>query len=366
MTAELAFIREVENSIVGASAQRRNEMLRRVTDLFLSTVDDFGCEDLSIFDDVLIRLAAEIELTARALLARRLAPIRQAPPQTIRLLAFDDAIEVAGPVLTQSARLDDKTLVEIVRTKGPAHLLAISQRGSLNEIVTDALIEFGDRDVLLSTVDNYGASISDPAFSTLLQRAAGDDLLAEMVGSRPEIPSAVLSELIAQASQAVRAKLEASHPRAKAEVRRAVAEAAERVEASVRAASVDLSVAMASVDKLRRAGLLDEAALVTFAKSGAYAEMVVALAMLSNMPLAFVEQAMARDRSDILMVLAKAIGLSWATAQEILQLRADKGIIAHNEIYQRLARFERLQVATARDIVEIFRVRAQGKIPPAA
>jgi uncharacterized protein (DUF2336 family) len=360
MTAEPNFIKEVEYAVAGASADRRGEMVRKVTDLFISKSDELSAEDLAIFDDTIIRLAAEIEHHARVLLGRRLAPIRNAPPLITRLLAFDDSIEVAGPILAQSSRLADRDLIEIARRKGQAHMLAISQRGSLSEAVTDVLVELGDREVVLNTVDNYGASISDHGFSVLVSRSEGDDVLAEFVGSRPEIPSPLLAVLVAKASQTVRAKLEASHPRAKAEIHRAVAEATGRVEAQVRS-TLDYSAALASVESLQRSGQLNESALSTFARTGAYPETIAALATMCNLPLHFVEQAMARDRSEALMVLAKAVNLSWSTAQEILTLRAEKGVISRSEIVQRLARFERLQSTTAQEIVRVFRTRTQAK-----
>jgi uncharacterized protein (DUF2336 family) len=163
MIVDPAFIAEVEGAIAGASTERRSEMLRKVTDLFVSDWDEFTSEELAIFDNVIVRLVAEIEQAARELLARRLAPIRNSPPDTIRLLAFDDAIEVADPVLAQ-ASLDDKTLIEIARTKGQRHMLAISRRASLSEAVTDVLVALGDREVVLDTVDNYGACFSDDGF----------------------------------------------------------------------------------------------------------------------------------------------------------------------------------------------------------
>jgi uncharacterized protein (DUF2336 family) len=363
MTISPAFIAEIERAIAGASPGRRSEMLRKVTDLFVGDSGEFSGEEVSVFDDVISRLAAEIEQAARELLARRLAPIHNAPPDTIRLLAFDQSIEVAEPVLAQSPRLDDRTLIEIAQTKGQGHMLAIACRGSLSEAVTDVLVELGDREVLLGTVDNYGASFSDRGFSVLVRRSEGDDTLAEFVGSRPEIPTRSLSALVARASETVRAKLEAAHPRAKMEVRRAVAEASGRVEERVLSVSPEYAAALAVVEDLRRSGRLDEGALAAFAKGGAYLETTAALAIMSNLPPQFVELSMGRDRSETLLVLAKSLGLSRSTVNEILLLRANKGIVSHGEIAQRLARFERLQRATAQDIVRIFRARGPAKIP---
>lgn len=360
MPSDLAFIREVDSAVAGASTGRRSVMLRKITDLFVNGSDEFSSEDLAIFDDVLIRLAAEIEQSARELLGKRLAPIRNSPPQIIRVLAFDDAIAVAGPVLAQSARLDDKTLVEIARTKGQDHMLAISQRPLLSELVTDVLVELGDREVVLNTVDNYGANISDFGFSALVHRSEGDDLLAELVGSRPEIPSPLLIALVAKASQAVCAKLEASHPRAKAVVRRAVAEAARRIEVQALSTSLDYTAALASIESLQRSGKLDEAALAALAQRGAYAEVIAALAVMCDLSLQFVERAMMRDRSETLVVITKAIDLSWSTVNEIMVLRAKKGFVAQSEIGQRRARFDRLQTATAKEIIRPHRAQAMA------
>jgi uncharacterized protein (DUF2336 family) len=261
MTAELSFMKEMENAIAGASTSRRGEMARKVTDLFVGRSDEFSADDLAVFDDVVVRLATEIEEHARALLSRRLAPIRNAPPRIIRLLARDDDIEVAGPVLAQSAQLSDEALVEIARTKGQAHMLAIAQRGSLSEVITDVLVELGDREVVLNAVDNYGANFSDHGFTVLVRRSEGDDMLTEFVGARPEIPSPLLTVLVAKASAAVRTKLEATHPRAKAAVHRAVAEAAGRVEAQVASTALDYTAALKAVEGLRQSDVQSTASI---------------------------------------------------------------------------------------------------------
>lgn len=359
MTAELAFIDEIDGPITRASSGRRSEMLCKMTDLFVDGSDQFTDEDISIFDGVLVQLAVEIEQSARELLAKRLAPIRNSPPQIIRALALDDAVTVARPVLTQAVQLDDKTLVEIARTKGQGHMLAISNRASLNEPVTDVLVELGNREVLINTIDNFGASFSDNGFSTLIRRSEGDDMLADLVGSRPEIPAPLLRVLIAKASSAVRIKLEAVHPQAKAEIHRVVAEATGHVEARMTSTMFDYTAAMASIEGLRQSGKLDEAALASFVKRGAFEEVTVALAVMCNLPIQFVERSMTRDRSENLSVLAKAIGLSWSTVNDILVLRARRGFIVQGEIIERLARFNRLQAATAQEILRLHRTRPQ-------
>ena len=97
--------------------------------------------------------------------------------------------------------------------------------------------------------------------------------------------------------------------------------------------------------------------MASFAQAGAFEQVVVVLAVMSNLPLQFVERSMTRDQSENLLVIAKAIGLSWSTVKDILVLRAKKGFLAEGEIVQRLERFNRLQSATAQDILRQHRAR---------
>src|SRR6202166_3780638 len=119
---------ELQTTLAHGTVARRVETLRRVTDLFINAAVDYSDEQVGLFDDVFQCLIVHIETSAKALLANRLAPIDTAPPQTIRTLAYDDVIEVAGPVLSRSERLDDETLIETARHKSQAHLMAISTR----------------------------------------------------------------------------------------------------------------------------------------------------------------------------------------------------------------------------------------------
>src|SRR5262245_10997246 len=170
MRLDLLLGSRVELAIRNGSPARRKEMLRQVTDLFVMGAEQCTDEHIAFFDHVLARLAVDIEMSARALLATRLAPIPNAPPGVIRKLALDDSIEVAAPVLVQSVRLDDIALVEAATTKSQDHLLAIAQRSSLAESVTDVLVERGDGRVAKSTAANRGAKFSDYGMSRLVAR----------------------------------------------------------------------------------------------------------------------------------------------------------------------------------------------------
>jgi uncharacterized protein (DUF2336 family) len=359
MGADVQFISEVDNAVENGSVARRTEMLRRVTDLFVVGAPQLSETEIALFDDVITRLAIDIEISARALLAIRLAPIPNAPPQTIRTLAFDDALEVAAPVLSLSKRLDDRDLIENAKNKSQGHLLAISQRLHLSEAVTDVLVERGDQQVLQSTVENCSAMFSHAGFSILVQRADGNERLAISVGARPEIPPQLFRQLLEKASQRARAKLAVMHPEASHEIAQVIAEVSSRMEAEAQGGQEDYSGAMAMVAAARSSGELDDGYVRKLAQAGARAEVTAALAMICDLPLPFVEQIMKQRRSDILLVLARAADLSWPTVKAILMLRSGKSV-ADTEIAQCLAAYERLGAKAAQQIVQFYRSREKN------
>ena len=345
-------------------------MLRRITDLFVSGASQYSDDQIRVFDDVISCLAAEIELSARVLLAICLAPIPNAPPKIIHELAFDDAIEVAGPVLRQSERLDNSMLVENAKQKAQTHLLAISQRRRLSEVVTDVLLERGNEHVVLSVARNNGAKFSDGGFTILFQRSESDDRLATSFGSRVDIPKVLFLKLLAKASQSVRMKLEAAHPHLRREVEGAVAEATRRVRDGKLDELLDYNSAQLLVEELAQSGRLDEVRIAAFAQAGRLAETTAALALKCEVPLALVERAMLQERAETVLVLAKVIGLSWSALKAILLLRAGKRSVSPAALEQCLASYEQLNATTANEIVQFYRMRSQTRahkyVKPAA
>ena len=69
---------ELQSALAHGTVARRVETLRRVTDLFTNSTVDYSDEQISLFDDVFQCLIQHIEISAKALLANRLAPISSA------------------------------------------------------------------------------------------------------------------------------------------------------------------------------------------------------------------------------------------------------------------------------------------------
>src|ERR1700735_3052540 len=198
MTEQKSFLRVLDEAVQRGTAESRARALWHTTDLMIT--GGYSDDEIWTFGEVIGRLADEIEVAARVQLSKRLARFDQAPINIIHKLAFDDEIEVAAPILRESGQLEPYALVANVCTKSQSHMLAIAQRKSIDQEVTDVLVTRGNQDVVKSVATNNGARFSDFGFLHMIQRAEGDSILAEQLGLRNDIPRHVFPPLIANAS----------------------------------------------------------------------------------------------------------------------------------------------------------------------
>jgi Uncharacterised protein conserved in bacteria (DUF2336) len=190
-----------------------------------------------------------------------------------------------------------------------------------------------------------------------VQRADGDDELAGIVGSRADLPRVHLLRLLANASELVRRKLDAADPLNSASIRAAIAATVRKIRAKAEGAARDYGAARANVEAPRAAGKLDEAAVAAFARAGRFEETVVALALLADLPLGVVEDAMLGERPENIVIVAKAIGMAWSSVKVILGVRAPNGNVSDRQLDLCLGTYSRLKPATARQVLEFQRKR---------
>jgi uncharacterized protein (DUF2336 family) len=362
MSVRQAVLAELEDSIARGTSRKRLDTLRRVTDLFVLGAKEYSAEQIELFDDVIARLAIAIEARARADLANRLADVPRAPLNVIKGLAGDDIIEVAAPVLSQSLRLDDETLILVATTKGQDHLLAISARKSISQALADVLLTRGNQQVARSLAKNHGARFSDSGFGALVRRSERDTALALEVGLRADLPSHHLAKLVEVAPDAVRRKLAAASPVAAAEVRRIASLAASAAKAEAALPRRDYTAAQDRISEMRKSAKFGDAEVRSFAQAGQYEETVVAVSLLCRLPLEAVENALQDEGSDMCLVVARAAGLSWPTAKLILLLRSSAKSVSAQDLERAKDNFEKLQPATAERVTRFYQSR-QGTGP---
>lgn len=357
MSVPASLLPELEEVVQHGSAKRRAETLRRITNLFLACAPAFNVQHVALFDQIIGVLIEDIEGKALAELSIRVAPVPNAPPGVVVKLARNDDIAVAGPMLKQ-ASIPEPELKFIAETKSQAHLLAMSVRRGISEDVSEVLVQRGDREVARSIARNEKARLSDSAFSTLVKRAERDTDLAEKVGLRPDIPSRLFRQLLMKAGEVVQKRLLAqAKPETQAEIRRVLAKVTE--ELAIKASPRDCAATMAAVRARHNDRQLTEADVAEYAKNGMYDETLAALAIISAVPVEVVDRLLSGERSDPVLILARAAGFGWASVREIICARP--GAKPSPQVLDAAREnFERLTVTTAQRVVRFWQVPQDG------
>ena len=355
----VTFIAEIDEAIGSENPARRIAALRRVTLLFLEQANGLSDDHIVLFDDVILHLARNLETRVRAELSRQVAPLAKGPPKTLRHLAHDEAIEVAGPVLEQCPGLSGGELAAIARDCGQDHLLALSRRQRLESDLTDILIARGAGTVCRSLARNGGAAVSADGFSQLIARAGVDEDLQHALQGRADIPPQLLPQLIEVAQERVRRQLsgELGQPAA-------VAASVERAgrdveEASAEILSQALGRARHEVERKSSASGLSEDDIVAWLKAGQCDEAFLAIARIAGLPFESVQRALRSTHLDPLLIIVRAARLGWNTFRLALEARHGP---APSESVLRAASdsFQRLSVVTAQRVVSFTAARERA------
>jgi len=350
-------ISDLENAVATRSVET-GTILRRVTDLFLVNAGHYSADQLELYDGILKVLIAAVEVSARTELAQRLAPVDGAPPDTIRTLALDDAIEVAEPVLSQSSALDDETLTHCITIKGQEHLLAIATRNKLSQTVSDQLVTKGNIEVLRTLASNPGAAISDLGFGILVKKSTDDDWLSERVARRIDIPEHHLRELISKASEIVRQRLIADNPELAETIKDILPDSASVAGHRTPGLSKDYRTA----ELVIKSQPLNEAAVNEFAKAKKLEEVIVSISHLSGLSAIEIERLFMNTWSSPVAVILKAIGFHLTTVDAIYRSRLPSGEVIRDDLVQIKAEFIALRRPTAERIMRFYCARKAAKL----
>lgn len=355
MTTARSFLRDLDEAVLRGTDESRTRALWHTTDLMIT--GRYSDDEIWTFGEVIGRLADEIEVAARAQLAKRLARFDRAPVNIIHKLAFDDAIEVAGPILRDSERLEAYALVANVCLKGQPHMLAISKRKSIDESVTDVLVKRGDQEVVNSVAGNNGARFSDFGFLHMIQRAEGDSILAEQLGLRKDIPRQVFQQLIAKASEDVKKRLESERPDMASHIQSSVSDVAGTLQSKFGPVSRSHFVAKRVVATQHQQGNLNENSISLYARSHKIDEVTIGMSLLCALPGDVIERALLDRNREMLLILTKALDFSWATTMSMLFLGAKDHRITAQDLKDLEKEYGRLNVETSRSVLEFYQSR---------
>jgi len=361
MTATKSLIADLEDAVRGGSLDRRVATMRRVTDLFLYSAGTgtLSEEQIGLFDNALMHIVKWVESNALEELSRRLAPVRNAPIGVIQHLARHDDIAVAGPVLSQSERLGTSDLIEIAKKKSQEHLLAISSRNKIGQAVTDVILGRGTNDVFCKLAQNAGASFSQAGVQTLINSAKNNEMLAERIGQRIDIPRHMIHELVSRATHAVRIKLLATAPpELHADIKALLVNISSDVIHKIGAQRPGPEGAKEFVLTLQREKRLKDPMLCELAKNGEVEKLTAALAEMASARIELIDRLMHTLHYGGLLVACKAADLQWDSVKIILTYRHRNHPIAESDLNHARTDYAELTKSTAIRLLGFWQAEA--------
>jgi uncharacterized protein (DUF2336 family) len=152
-------------------------------------------EDQESARQILDMMCADAAVLVRRALA---VTLRNSPrlPRDVALKLAKDVDIIAVPVLKNSPVITDEDLVEIVLAGSAEKQVAIAQRPTLGQGLTEVIALYGTKEAVEAATLNEGASFSDDAYAGVLNRFANDNEIKSALVSRSWLPLHVTEKLV--------------------------------------------------------------------------------------------------------------------------------------------------------------------------
>lgn len=344
---------ELQELSTTKSSESRRQILHKITDLFVMTSQQQEESHRVAFDQIMDRLAYELETSVRAEFADRLADMDR-PPQKVTYKFAVDEITVARPILQRSKILSDDFLVKVAKTQSQDHLLAICARDNINTRVTDVLVERGNDKVLENVSANDGANFSRNGFEQLAAKAAKNNELNSILFERADTPADILQEV----KKRVSTKL-------KAETREQGADISDvEIDSTIDAQSMKIEfntaeekASMQEIDFLHQRKQLDERVILHYVKLEKVPETIYSLSKMTSLEQEVVQHCVLQADLPALAVLCKANNFQRSTFASLLQLRENVIDTDASQIVDAIRRYESLDIENAQRVMRFLKVR---------
>lgn len=338
------------------SSEKRRDLLREMTELFMDAPDSYNDTESGQFGDILGMVARDMEMAVRQNLATRLSQVPNAPRSLVLQLASDE-IEVAQPMLLSSLVLKDTDLIALARLKSQDHLHAIAGREQVSPAVSDALVARGDDRVLVRLVGNTGAQLSREAMETLSDRAHKVEVLQRPMVTRHDLPPDLMNSMFfAVSSELKRVIMERMQGIDPAVIDAAIRQTERRIKMQSQTSDPDQAKADAFMAGLGKSGSVTESMLVTLAKQKRFPELTMVFAKLTELDLRTARKVLSDASPEALAISARACRFDRQTFSTLALNKADQ-TRSLTETYDLLDLYDKIPVDAAQRVMRFWRVR---------
>ena len=270
--------------------------------------------------DILQTLARDQLPKVRQILSEELKDATSVPAAVVEMLARDDDVDVAVPVLENSPLLGDDILIEVIDSKPVRGILgAIARRNDLGADVSDAIVATDEEDAITALLSNSSAQIREEALDALVDRAPSVPAWHAPLVARPALSSTAIIRLSAFVAESLLERLR-DRKDIDADTASALSAAVrDRLEHDGSTAPPD-DDPEALAERLHAEERLTNETVMSALERGERAFVTAALALRSGLSHAAVQKAISLESSKGITAIAWKAGLTMAHAVQ-LQLR---------------------------------------------
>lgn len=244
----------------------------------------FQQTELYVAEQIFRLLLRDTETRVRAALAEGLKDDVNAPKDVVVALA-SDVEDVALPVLQNSEVLDDEDLIDIIRSHEEiTKHIAIANRKGVSNMVSAALVETENTDVVSHLVKNETAAISERSLKKIMaDHAQSEDVVSNLV-QRANLPVTVVENLLNIVSDSVAAELKSKYTGVSEKLEQEAKRAREQMTLKLLDTTTDPDEVEALVAQLHEANRLSPSIILTGLCRGNFAFFESSLAKVAGIP----------------------------------------------------------------------------------
>ncbi|WP_425406090.1 DUF2336 domain-containing protein [Hwanghaeella sp.] len=162
-------------------------------------------------EEIFSIMVKDAEERVREALAKNLQSAPNLPHDLAAQLAGDTSDNVALPIIRYSEVLTEDDLLNIVRTQPGARQVAVAERPAVSEAVSEAIVEHGTEDAVVSLVSNEGAQISDASLEKVVEKHGEVERIQKPLVHRDRLPVSVAEKLVSKISDELKTYLVTHH-----------------------------------------------------------------------------------------------------------------------------------------------------------
>ncbi len=265
----------------------RKELAAKICRL-LPELDPQGAEAVTqMVMEVVEILARDKAVQVRRVVASEIKRLDNLPPKLIDRLARDAEAVVAAPVLEYSPLLNDRQLIEIIKSgiEGGA-LRAIARRRNLKAEVSAALVDQDEPEVTRALLDNKSAEIAEPDMLAIGDMAETEPAVQGSMIERDDLTLSTIRRIAGFVSGAIFDRLAERYKKLGEDVLQEIRRDVQKRIMSGAADSQELpgEEARARAERLYGEGKLDEETVVDAIDEGERLFVIHALALLTGLP----------------------------------------------------------------------------------